>query len=310
LVEREHFKISFSLASFRKYPESTLLAFYPAQPMTHIRSILIALFLLSGCTALRVSYQEADIFLTWRADKYFDLNEGQKKDIRLRLQRLLAWHRYQQLPEYADFLSTAVHKAQTGLKHDDIVWFVNGLKARYRIIVDYGIADAAAMLETLTPEQIETLQKQWDKDNRDFVQEHGLDGTPAAHRQARLKLKLNEIEDWSGDLSRPEERQIASLLDQVPNYDELRYQERLRRQQEFLILLKMRADKTEFQTRLRTWLADWEQDRSPEYQRQANDVYEKYIQFYIAIEKVLTANQRRRALQRLQQYADDCRLLS
>jgi hypothetical protein len=102
------------------------------------------------------------------------------------------------------------------------------------------------------------------------------------------------------------------LLDQVPDGDgdELHYQERLRRQQEFLTLLKMRANKTEFPTRLHVWLTDWGQGRTPEYQRWDDEAYEKNIQFYIAVEKVLTADQRQRALQRLQQYADDCRSLS
>lgn len=278
--------------------------------MIYIRSIFIALLFLGGCSALRLSYQEADTLLSWRANQYFDLNQEQKKDFQERLQRLLTWHRYQQLPEYANFLTIAVHKAQTDLKRDDIVWFMDGIKARYRTIVDYGVADAATMLKTLSSEQIEVLQKQWDKDNRNFIREHGLDDTPTARRQARLKLKLKEIEDWTGNLNRLQERQIALLLDQVPNEDELRYKERLRRQQEFLSLLKMRGDKLGFQTRLHEWLADWEQGRSPEYQRQANDAYEKYIQFYIGVEKVLAADQRLRALQRLQQYADDCRSLS
>ena len=229
-------------------------------------------------------------------------NPQQKHDFRERLDRLLYWHRYEQLPEYAVFVATAIKKAQAGLKRDDIVWFVDGFKARYRVIVNRGAVDAAEMLATLAPEQIVALQKQWDKDNRKFASENELDGSLEKRKRARLKKTLNQIMDWTGSLTYEQEQKIAALLDAVPLIEHLRHADRIRRQQEFLQLLKLRTNQQEFRPRLQAWLLDWESGRSPEFERVSNEVYEKRIQFYMAVEKLLTPEQRQSAWHRLQEF--------
>src|SRR5438876_445960 len=121
-------------------------------------AILLLAALVAGCSALRLGYRQADVILEWRASDYFNLDADQRREFSDRLDHLLQWHRYEQLPEYASFLATAIDKARHGLKHDDVAWFVEGFKSRYRIIVNRGAADAAEMLATITPEQIAALQ--------------------------------------------------------------------------------------------------------------------------------------------------------
>ena len=113
--------------------------------------LLLLVALVAGCSALRLSYSQADTLLAWRANEYFDLNPLQRDDLNERLERLHAWHRYEQLPDYAAFTSAAIARARHGLKHDDLVWFIEGLKARYRVIINHGSTDAAEMLATLAP---------------------------------------------------------------------------------------------------------------------------------------------------------------
>jgi len=68
--------------------------------------------LVAGCSGLRLGYQQADVILGWRANTYFDLDREQRRDFSARLDRLLLWHRYEQLPEYAKFLTAAIDKAE------------------------------------------------------------------------------------------------------------------------------------------------------------------------------------------------------
>ena len=158
--------------------------------MTRLQRTLLAalgaLFLLiAGCTGLKIGYQQADLLLGWRANTYFDLDRDQRRDFSARLDKLLAWHRSEQLPEYASFLTAAIDKAQRGVKTDDIAWFVDGFRARYRIIVNRGAADATEILSTLSAEQIVHLQEQFAKDNHKFVDEHDLDESPDRQKSAR-----------------------------------------------------------------------------------------------------------------------------
>ena len=79
---------------------------------------------------------------------------------------------------------------------------------------------------------------------------------------------------------------------------------------EFVELLKTRQAKTEFATRLQLWLLEWDRGRTPEYDQLSAEVYTKRLNFYVAVDKLLTREQRTHALDRLQKFADDCRALS
>ena len=272
--------------------------------------LLLLIAVVAGCSALRITYRHADTYLAWRADEYFDFNAQQKQEFDERLKRQLDWHRYEQLPEYATFVEAAVKKGQAGLKRDDIIWFVDGIQARYRKIIQHGMDDAVDMLVTLGPEQLVALQKQWDKDNRKFVKERALDGSLEERRRERQKRVRDEIKDWAGHLTEDQEEKIATLFEAVPFINHLRHQDRIRRQKEFLEILKLRGNKEVFRQKLQAWLPDWENGRTPEYARLSAEVYDKRIQFYMAVEKVLTPEQREHAWRRLQKFADDFRSLA
>jgi hypothetical protein len=278
-----------------------------------LRAVLLVVFIavvFTGCTGLRVGYKQADVILAWRANTYFDLDRDQRRDFSARLDRLLAWHRYEQLPEYAKFLTLAIDKAEPGLKADDVNWFVEGFRARYRIVVNRGAADAAEVLSTLNPDQIVNLQKQFAKDNRKFADENELDSGVDKRKRARLKKTLSQIEDWAGNLSGDQETKVAALLESIPLIEHLRHQDRMRRQHEFVEILKIRHSKPEFASQLQQWLLDWDHGRSAEYQKLSAEVYAQRLQFYVAIDKLLSREQRLHALNRLQSYADDCKSLS
>jgi hypothetical protein len=276
----------------------------------HRLMLLLLIALLAGCSGLKIGYRNADTLLAWRAHDYFDLNPMQRHDFEARIKRLLAWHRYEQLPEYSVFLTTLSNRIRPGLKPEDVVWLVDGFKERYRAVVNHGIDDAAEILATLAPEQMTALQKEWDKDNRKFVREREINGSPADRKRERLKRMLSQIEDWTGSLTYDQEQKIAALLEPQPLINHLRHQDRLRRQKEFLELLTLRASKQEFKTALHAWLLDWEHGRNPEYEKLAATVYDQRIHFYVTVDKLLTPGQRRIALGRLQDYADDCKTLS
>ena len=274
------------------------------------RCWLFAALLLAGCSTLQLSYNQADLLLAWRADSYFDFESAQKRDFHQRLDRVLVWHRREQLPEYARFANNAVERARDGVSREDILWVIDGLKTHYRTIVDHGINDSAELLATLSPAQLRVLQKQWAKDNVRFVEENELDTSIDKRKRARLKRMLGQISDWTGSLSRAQEQQIEQLIEAIPLFEHLRHQDRLRRQAEFAELLKLRSQRQEFQPRLHHWLREWERGRSAEYERVAAEVQERRIDFFLALEKLLTPAQRERALKRLEGFGNDFKTLS
>lgn len=270
-------------------------------------AILSALLLatLAGCSLLRFGYSQFDIYAAWTVDDYFDLDPQQKQEFRARFDRLHEWHRYEQLPDYAAFLGSASARIQKGLNHGDATWIAQGIEERYRVLIRRGVDDAAALLMTITPAQLEALQRKWEKENNRFVREHKVNGNAEQQREARAERELKRIEDWAGDLNAEQEKKMTAMTAELPLTPRLRYEDRLRRQREFMQLMVSRGDGRPFAPRLRHFLLNWEEGRTPEYQGVYAEWRRKQTDFYLAVERMLTSQQRATLLRRLQRYADD-----
>ena len=274
--------------------------------------VLLALILtlLSACSAIRIGYNQADTILAWMADDYFDFDAAQKQDFRARIDRLLKWHREEQLPDYARFLAEIKKRGQQPLSTADAAWMVEGAKARFRTIARQGARDAAEMLATLTPDNIRALEKQYDKVNQKFVREYKLQGSIEDRKRARLERTLKQIRDWAGPLTHAQEERIKALNDAIHSTDALRHQDRQRRHKVLIALLQLRHNKAEFAPQLQAWLTDWEKGRAPEFDKAQHDAYEKRVALYLEVERMLTPQQREHVLHKLQGYIDDINVLA
>lgn len=269
--------------------------------------MLLALLLaiLPGCSMLRFAYGQLDTYAVWTVDDYFDLEPEQKHAFQKRFDRLHEWHRYEQLPDYAVFLTSVGVRVQKELAQEDIVWISEGLRDRYRTIIRRSADDAAALLRTVTPAQLEALRHQFEKDNRRFVREYHLEDGADEQRRAAAKRVLSRIRDWTGRLSDEQERRISALAVELPMNHKLRLEDRMRRQREFLQLLALRGDSARFPAMLRHWLLNWEEGRTPEYEALWTRWMEKQADFYVAVDRMLTPHQREHVTHRLQKYAND-----
>lgn len=262
--------------------------------------------LLTGCNLLYLGYSQADSYAAWMADEYFDLDLRQKQEFRTRFDRLHAWHRYEQLPDYAAFLTDTKTRLDQGLTRADFVWVVGGVQERYRTIIRQSADDAAAVLATITPEQLQTLQRQFDKDNKKFAREHRLDASIEEQRRAAARRTVSRVRDWAGSLTPEQEKSITTMARELPLLHALRHEDRMRRQREFMQLMRNRDnDPARFPERLRHFLLGWEEGRNPRYDRLFKESVEKHAELYVAIARILTPAQRAAVTRKLQGYIDD-----
>ncbi len=273
--------------------------------VTRLAVLLLALLLLPGCSAVRVVYNQADNLLAWMAQDYFYFEPLQKQEFNTRLDALLAWHRADQLPDYARFLGEIKQRTERAATREDALWLIEGVKARYRVLAGRGSSDAVEILAGLTPDNIKVAQKQFEKVNKKFSDEHKLGGTQDDRRRARLERTLKRIREWTGPLTPAQEARITALNDTIPYTDQLRQQDRQRRQKEFLALLEQRSNKAEFARVLRPWLADWETGRPAVLQAALEEGYEKRIALYLDVERSLTPQQRAHMQRKLAGYIED-----
>ena len=272
--------------------------------------LVLCATVLGGCSLLRVGYGQLDTYAAWTTDRYFDLDPGQRQEFHKRFDRLHEWHRYEQLPDYAAFLGEIKARVQKGIAQEDAQWVSDGVKARYRAVVAQMAEDAAAMLATVTPAQIEALQRRWDADNRRFIREYRLEDGLEEQRKAQVERSVSRLEDWTGNLSPEQESRIAAMVAAYPLIHRLRHQDRVRRQREFLELLTRRNDTRAFTREFRDWMSNWEKGRDPEYHRLFTEWERKQGDFYVAVDRMLTPQQRATVIERLQRYMDDFTRLS
>jgi|SRR5262245_21946881 len=261
---------------------------------------------LAGCNLLYVGYSQLDTYATWYADEYFDLDLRQKQEFRTRFDRLHAWHRYEQLPDYAAFLAETKGRVERGMTRGDFLWAVGGVQERYRTLVRRSVDDAAAVLMTITPEQLNTLQRQFDKDNRRFIREYRLEADIEERRRATVRRTLSRVRDWAGSLTPEQEKNIAAMAHDLPLIHAMRHEDRMRRQREFMQLMRNRGDdRAQFAARLRHYLLNWEEGRDPRYDRLFKESIEKHAELYVATARMLTPAQRTAVARKLQRYIDD-----
>lgn len=263
--------------------------------------------LVAACTFSRFGYNQADTIAAWMVDDYFDLDGAQKQDFQKRFDRFYSWHRNEQLPEYATFLRTARTKVQQGLNRDDVLWFVDGVRGRVRTAARYAGPDTAAFLATLTPAQIENLQRKWDKDNKKYVKENKVGGTPEERQEVEAKKVVKTFKEWLTPLNSDQEQKVTQMVRELPPISEFRYAERLRRQKEFLAILQQRnEDRAKFTARVTEWLANWDRGRTPDEQKKLDAWWQKRAEIFVALDKSITKEQRTASLERMQSYIDDC----
>ncbi len=280
-------------------------------PQIRIVLLMLLLLLSSGCSMIRVGYGHFDSVAAWMVHDYFDLNADQRDLFAQRFERLHSWHRQTQLPEYAQFLGDIQTRAKRGLRDSDMLWLVDGAKQRYARIAARGAADAADLLTTLTPEQVETLRQQIDKANRKFMREHRVNDSEAERRKVVQQRTLSQLRDWVGPLSDAQETRVIAMLQTMPLVDKLRHEDRLRRQRAFFTLLELRSgDRAVFAQRLRDWLEHWEAGRGVEQARLFDESWKKRAGLYAAVDHTLTPAQRNHLVSKLQDYIDDFRELS
>jgi uncharacterized protein DUF6279 len=274
--------------------------------LAHFLALGLLAALLGACSLLRAGYPQLDTYATWTADEYFDLDQRQKQEFRTRFDKLHAWHRYEQLPDYAAFLTETKARLERGFTRSDFLWVVGGVQERYRVIIRRSADDAAAVLVTITPEQLNALQRQFDKDNRRFIREYRLDADIEERRQATARRTLKRIREWAGSLTPEQEKSIAAMARELPLIHGLRHEDRVRRQREFTQLMRNRGDDpVKFAARLRHFLLNWEEGRDPRYDRMFKESIAKHAELYAAAARMLTPPQRAAVARRLQGYVDD-----
>ena len=275
--------------------------------MVNVAKVTLALaaaWLLAGCSALRLAYDNAELYAKYRAGQYLDVKGAQDQELAQRIDAFFAWHRENALPDYARIAEEAAQRVGKGLSRDDLVWGYDSLVAHARLSLRAAAQRIAPLLDRLTPEQVAYMEKGFAEDNRKFARQN-LRGSEEERRERRAKRIEERLEDWVGDLSQAQLERVRRYSERAPLTDELRDQDRRRLQDELLAMVRTR----EAQQRLPGLAASWPDGRAADYVRALEAAREEYYALLLDVDRSLSAAQRARAQGQFRRYAEDFKLL-
>ena len=276
--------------------------------MTSVLKVTLAFaaaWLLAGCTALRLAYDNADTYLLFRANSYLDLDAKGSDELDERIDEFFAWHRRTALPQYARLSEEAAKRVTRGLSREDLVWGYDSLMAQARQSLRFAAERVAPLLDRLTPQQVAHMERRFAEDNRKFAREY-LRGSEAERRKRRARRLEERLEDWVGNLSSVQAEKVKQFSERTPLYDDLRAKDRQRMQAEFVDMIRKR----EAQKRLPDWITNWDHGRDPAHLAASERFRQEYLALLLELDRTFAPEQRSRAAANLRRYAEDFRVLA
>ena len=279
--------------------------------------LVCLLALLGGCSIVKIAYRNADTLTLRWLDRYVDLDAGQETWAKARIVELHAWHRATQLPVYVGLLHA--HRAlvqQGSMTQADVLALNASISAQLDAAAMKALPDLAALALQLRPEQIGAIEAKFAKNNADFRKDF-LEVDIPQQQESRYKTVLWLAEVLFGRFSSEQEAEIRRRSDARPLMNDLWMTERSTRQRDLLALLRrIQADKPPLESVMALLKAQAvratgiENIPDPADRARAESAAAHAAQLGVAIVNMTTAEQKRRAVAKLTQWADDLSALS
>lgn len=282
--------------------------------LSRVRLLLIGVaLLLSGCSALRLAYDNGTQLAWWWLDGYIDFPAAAAPQVKEHIGGWFSWHRETQLADYADWLAQLRVRALKPITPAQACSLNDELRARLQPAVDRAITVAAELVPSLGAEQVRHLEERMRKGNLELRDEFAH-SDPAERRERAVRRAIDRFERFYGRLGEAQRKVIAARVLSSPFDPEAWIAERERRQADTLRALRQlqaeRAAPAQAATALRQL---WERaERSPDaayraYQRQLTD---DNCAFAAEVHNAATGAQRRQLASQFKAWEDDLRQLA
>ena len=156
--------------------------------------VLVVITLLAGCSTnsllIRYFYGRMDNNMNERILAYASFTPEQESEIRRAVDDYFLWHRQNELPRYADFLSDISKKIDSGdySKEQILIEIEKVRRLSKRGFMRSPVAGAASFLKTLSDAQVEEIAAHFKKKDQDF-----LDWYDERKNRGGDKARLNAI---------------------------------------------------------------------------------------------------------------------
>ena len=276
-----------------------------ARILVKILALIISLLILTSCSKTRIFYNYSDWFILKWFDTYFDLNDPQRFDLKMRIVRLLDWHRKSELAKIAEHLKQLKSRYQKGLKGKDIDWIGTEHKLFWNRIIDRAKPDLIAFLSTIEEVQVQQMERELIEKN-DWLVKQSKMTTDEAHAST-LKWFFELLEKWLGDLEPNQKLKISSWIKADPEWTAIKLKNRKKFQTELAQILR---SKENFKENLHIWLHEPETYWTEGFKNRLEYKKQEWKKIILKVDEITLPRQRQHVANELKNYIDDFLTLS
>ncbi|MEO7760389.1 MAG: DUF6279 family lipoprotein [Casimicrobiaceae bacterium] len=278
-----------------------------------IALLCITLALLGACSALRLGYNQADKLAYFWLNRFVDFDDAQAQKVREGIAAWFAWHRRTQLADYVELLGRAEAElgADTTAERSCSWW--PAVRSRIDRAADQAVPVIASIAATLKPVQLQNIEKRYEKTNREYRDDF-MQTDPVLRSAEAAKRLIDHYESIYGNLEQFQKERLERMSDDSPYDSTLAFEERRRRQQEALRVLRRVAQEqpgdAAAQALIRDWLQRFDKPPSEAYRLYADKLIKHNCRVFADLHNRTSSAQRQFAKERLRAWATDLRVLA
>ena len=271
------------------------------------------MLLLGGCSALRVSYNQADwLAYRWVAG-YVDFDAAQEKGVRDAIAAWFTWNRKSELIDYSELLLKIEADVHANTTAERTCGYWSTVRTRLDRATDHAIPAIAGLASTLKPAQLDAIERRYAKNNAKYREEF-MQSDRSVRLTEAAKRVASRAEWLYGDLDEFQREKIERWATESPFDPAVALAERERRQQDALQTLRRLADggvdRAKAEADIRGWIRRIGQSPRESYRQHSARLMQYSCRLAADIHNMTSAAQRRIASGKLKGWAADLRALA
>jgi hypothetical protein len=287
-----------------------------AHTTRRIRVLFLAalMVLAAACSSIRFTYNHGDTLLYWWLNAYLDLDSEQSGWVKRDIDNLFQWHRKTQLRDYTQLLANGQRQLAGNVTQADLMADYQDIKTRTELLAFKALPELADLARSVRPEQIAQMEKKFNSNNDDYRKKF-LRGDTEKRQKVRYQKSMEQFELWFGNFSSEQEAVLRKASDARPLNNEVWLDERIRRQQKILsVLRKVQQDKLSKEATMsliHNLIKEiFDRFDAPD-RKQFFDAYiDGTVQLILTAVKIATPAQKAHAQKRMQGWIDDFNTLA
>jgi len=277
-----------------------------------LHGLLLAI-VMTGCSTVRIGYDQADHLGYWWIDRYLDLSSEKSVQFKADLKALHAWHRHSQLPEYAKLSRALATRVEGDISSAEICEDILGFREKIEILARQTLPIWARLSQQLGPEEIRYLKKKFAKEDKEW-RSKWLDTSTEKIQRLRSEEWIDRAESFYGRLNEEQRRFIQQAVSRSSWDARITWERRQQRHQRIIAtlekILQQRLSPPEAESELKLII---DQLLTPDDQKQADmqrRVIDEACVNLSGLHQLTRPDQRFLASEKFISYTDDFRYLA